>query len=40
MYFNRVLIAIKDHSWHGKVPKVGKGMLDFVEDIFVGVKSH
>ena len=25
---------------HGKVPKVGKGMLDFVEDIFVGVKSH
>ena len=25
---------------HGKVPKVDKGMLDFVEDIFVGVKSH
>ena len=25
---------------HGKVPKVGKGMLDFKEDIFVVVKSH
>ena len=23
-----------------KGPKVGIGMLDFVEDIFVGVKSH
>ena len=22
---------------HGKVPKVGEGMVDFVEDIFVGV---
>ena len=25
-------------SWKG--PKVGQRMLDFVEDIFVGVKSH
>ena len=23
-----------------KGPEVGKGMLDFVEDLFVGVKSH
>ena len=28
------------HICQGKVPKVGNGMLDFEEDIFVGVKSH
>ena len=25
---------------HGKVPKVGQGILDFVEVNFVGVKPH
>ena len=29
-----------DYICHGKVPKVGIGMLDFVEDIFVDVKLH
>ena len=28
------------NKFHGKVPKVGQGILDFVEDIFIGVKSH
>ena len=30
----------KSNVCHGKVPKVVIGMLDFVEDDFVGVISH
>ena len=45
-YFYSTFLIIKSfnlrdrNKCHGKVPKVGKGMLDFVEDIFVDVKSH
>ena len=36
--FNYIFILLVFMSRKG--PKVGQGMLDFVEDIFVGVKSH